>query len=80
MVSPSGSLQTLRRAVEADKRRVPPNCGFELDDIEQDWAWKENSFDLIFSRDLILAVRNWPRLVDQAYRYGIQLLCLMTPR
>ncbi|KAG7289661.1 hypothetical protein NEMBOFW57_006036 [Staphylotrichum longicolle] len=48
---------------------VPPNCIFELDDIEQDWAWKENSFDLIFARDLILAVRDWPRLIDQAYRH-----------
>jgi hypothetical protein len=50
------------------KYRVPPNCQFELDDIEQDWAWKENSFDLIFARDLIVAVRDWPKLVDQTYR------------
>ncbi|KAK4121430.1 S-adenosyl-L-methionine-dependent methyltransferase [Parathielavia appendiculata] len=48
---------------------VPPNCRFELDDIEQDWAWKENSFDFIFARDLILAVRNWPRLIDQVYEH-----------
>ena len=48
-------------------RRVPPNCRFELDDIEQEWAWRENSFDFIFARDLILAIRDWPRLVDQIY-------------
>ncbi|KAK3903142.1 Trans-aconitate 2-methyltransferase [Staphylotrichum tortipilum] len=48
---------------------VPPNCIFELDDMEQDWAWKENSFDLIFARDLIVSVRDWPRLIDQAYRH-----------
>ncbi|KAK4251750.1 Trans-aconitate 2-methyltransferase [Corynascus novoguineensis] len=48
---------------------VPPNCHFELDDIEQEWAWKENSFDFIFARDLILAIRNWPKLVDQIYTH-----------
>ncbi|KAH6627050.1 S-adenosyl-L-methionine-dependent methyltransferase [Chaetomium sp. MPI-SDFR-AT-0129] len=48
---------------------VPPNCQFELDDIEQEWAWRENSFDFIFARDLILAIRDWPRLIDQAYRH-----------
>ncbi|KAH6641660.1 S-adenosyl-L-methionine-dependent methyltransferase [Chaetomium tenue] len=48
---------------------VPPNCRFELDDIEQEWAWKQNSFDLIFARDLILSVRDWPRLIDQAYTH-----------
>ncbi|KAK3308001.1 S-adenosyl-L-methionine-dependent methyltransferase [Chaetomium strumarium] len=48
---------------------VPPNCRFELDDIEQDWDRKENSFDFIFARDLILAIRNWPRLIDQIYTH-----------
>jgi hypothetical protein len=52
---------------QADQYRVPPNCRFELDDIEQEWAWKENSFDFIFARDLILAIRDWPRLIDQIY-------------
>ncbi|KAK3686037.1 S-adenosyl-L-methionine-dependent methyltransferase [Podospora appendiculata] len=48
---------------------VPPNCHFELDDIEQPWTWKPNSFDFIFTRDLILAVRDWPRLIDQTYTH-----------
>ncbi|KAK3359098.1 S-adenosyl-L-methionine-dependent methyltransferase, partial [Lasiosphaeria hispida] len=48
---------------------VPPNCRFELDDIEARWTWKENSFDYIFSRDLILAVRDWPKLIDQIYTH-----------
>ncbi len=65
---PAGYMHALVRRRETDSCRVPPNCQFELDDMEQDWAWKENSFDLIFSRDLILAVRDWPRLVDQTYR------------
>ncbi|EHK23609.1 uncharacterized protein TRIVIDRAFT_190556 [Trichoderma virens Gv29-8] len=48
---------------------VPPNCQFELDDIEQTWTWKADSADFIFSRDLILSVRNFPKLIDQAYRH-----------
>ncbi|KAK1251708.1 hypothetical protein MKX07_007187 [Trichoderma sp. CBMAI-0711] len=48
---------------------VPPNCSFELDDIEQTWTWRADSADFIFSRDLILSIRNFPRLIDQAYRH-----------
>lgn len=47
--------------------RVPPNCRFELDDMERPWMWKENSFDFIFSRDLVLAIRDFPKLIDQCY-------------
>jgi ubiquinone/menaquinone biosynthesis C-methylase UbiE len=46
---------------------VPPNCHFEVDDIERIWTWREDSFDFIFSRDLLLAIRDWPALVDQTY-------------
>jgi SAM-dependent methyltransferase len=46
---------------------VPSNCSFELDDMEQPWTWKKNSFDYIFSRDLILSIRDWPTLLDQIY-------------
>lgn len=42
---------------------------FELDDIEQDWTWKKNTADFIFSRDLIASIRDFPRLIDQAYEY-----------
>ncbi|KAF4125428.1 23S rRNA U2552 (ribose-2'-O)-methylase RlmE/FtsJ [Geosmithia morbida] len=48
---------------------VPPNCSFELDDIEQPWTWKENSADFIFSRDLITAIRDFPKLIDQCYKH-----------
>ncbi len=48
--------------------RVPPNCQFELDDISQDWTWELNSFDYIFSRDLIMAIRDFPKLIDQSYK------------
>lgn len=47
---------------------VPPNCHFELDDIEKPWTWKDNSLDFIFARDLILAIRDWPGLIDQCFK------------
>ncbi|KAK3682770.1 S-adenosyl-L-methionine-dependent methyltransferase [Podospora appendiculata] len=46
---------------------VPPNLTFEIDDIEKDWLWGEDQFDLIHGRELIMAIRDWPRLVRQAY-------------
>jgi ubiquinone/menaquinone biosynthesis C-methylase UbiE len=46
---------------------VPPNCQFEIDDVEHDWLFQEDSFDFIHARELVLAVRDWPRLVHQAY-------------
>ncbi|ROT36133.1 S-adenosyl-L-methionine-dependent methyltransferase [Sodiomyces alkalinus F11] len=46
---------------------VPSNLAFELDDIEHDWLWPENSFDFIHGRELIMAIRDWPRLIHQAY-------------
>ncbi|OAF63049.1 hypothetical protein VC83_00142 [Pseudogymnoascus destructans] len=48
---------------------VPPNCRFELDDMEEPWMWSKNSFDLIFLRDLIYCIRDWPKLIDQCYTH-----------
>ena len=45
---------------------VPINCEFQVDDVEQDWLFADNSFDLIHSRDLLFAVRDWERLIEQA--------------
>jgi len=46
-----------------------PNCHFEIDDIEQPWTWKEESFDYIFARDLLLCIRDWPRLIAQCFKH-----------
>ena len=46
---------------------VPPNCRFEVLDIEDDWMFPKNSFDLIHARELIMAIRDWNRLIKQAY-------------
>ncbi|KIW00297.1 uncharacterized protein PV09_08187 [Verruconis gallopava] len=47
---------------------VPPNVRFEVDDIESDWVYSAN-FDYIHGRYLTGSIKNWPRLLEQAYRF-----------
>lgn len=46
---------------------VPPNLQFEIEDVELDWLYGEKSFDFVHARELVLAVRDWPRLIRQAF-------------
>lgn len=46
---------------------VPSNLQFEIEDIEEDWLYRKNSFDFIFGRELLMEVRDWPRVIQQAY-------------
>ncbi|KAI5800176.1 S-adenosyl-L-methionine-dependent methyltransferase [Peziza echinospora] len=46
---------------------VPPNCKFEIDDIELPWSHAMNSFDLIHTRYLFGSLEDWPRMIKQAY-------------
>jgi SAM-dependent methyltransferase len=48
---------------------VPPNCHFEILDIEDDWMLAKNSFDFIHARELIMSIRDWDRLFRQAYEH-----------
>lgn len=48
---------------------VPANCSFEVDDVESEWTFRKESFDFIFARDLIFAIRDWPNLVAQCYEH-----------
>ncbi|MCJ1413149.1 hypothetical protein MMC19_007253 [Ptychographa xylographoides] len=47
---------------------VPPNLTFEIDDIEAPWLYTPASFDFIHARFLFLAVKDFPALLEQAYR------------
>lgn len=47
-------------------RRVPPNCSFEVDDIEKPWLWKE-PFDFIHSANLAQGIRDWPTYTKRIY-------------
>uniref|UniRef100_L2FV96 Methyltransferase domain-containing protein n=1 Tax=Colletotrichum fructicola (strain Nara gc5) TaxID=1213859 RepID=L2FV96_COLFN len=46
---------------------VPPNCHFEVDDLEKEWTWKE-PFDFIFARNMIGCFANWREIIAQAYK------------
>ncbi|KAI9739331.1 MAG: hypothetical protein M1834_007544 [Cirrosporium novae-zelandiae] len=48
---------------------VPPNCQFVIDDFEEDWAHKPDYFEFIHGRTIAGAVRDWPKLISQAYTH-----------
>ena len=43
----------------------PPNCSFEVDDINLPWAHTENSFDFIHVRELFGSVADWDTLFQE---------------
>ena len=45
---------------------VPPNVSFEVDDMEKEWCYS-SSFDYIHCRYMAGAIRDWPKLMRQAY-------------
>ncbi|KAF2275345.1 S-adenosyl-L-methionine-dependent methyltransferase [Westerdykella ornata] len=47
---------------------VPPNVKFEVDDIENDWVYT-SKFDFIHARYLACSIRDWPKLMSQAYKF-----------
>ncbi|KIW76247.1 hypothetical protein Z517_10993 [Fonsecaea pedrosoi CBS 271.37] len=48
---------------------VPPNCHFEILDVETDWEFPRNTFDLIHAREFLFSIRDWPTLISQAYKH-----------
>ncbi|KAL2127829.1 hypothetical protein VTI74DRAFT_10109 [Chaetomium olivicolor] len=47
---------------------VPPNVEFFVDDLEQEWNFVQ-PFDFIYSRGMAGAIKDWPKLMAQAYRH-----------
>ncbi|KAH8901132.1 TAM domain methyltransferase [Thozetella sp. PMI_491] len=45
---------------------VPPNCQFEVDDIEHEWTWSK-PFDYIFARMMVGSFGDWTAFVEKAY-------------
>ncbi|KAL2061573.1 hypothetical protein VTL71DRAFT_6950 [Oculimacula yallundae] len=45
---------------------IPPNCSFEIDDIEEPWAYKYK-FDFIHMRMMVGCVSDWPKCFKQCY-------------
>lgn len=50
---------------------VAPNCNFVIDDAEQEWTFQPNSFDYIHNRNFVCSIRDWPRLVNQCFKYDV---------
>jgi SAM-dependent methyltransferase len=48
---------------------VPPNCRFEIDDIEDEWTFPKDHFDFIHIRCLMGSISEWPKLYAQAYKH-----------
>lgn len=46
---------------------VPPNLEFIVDDIEDEWGYDDSPFDFIHARYLAGSIRDWPKLMRQAY-------------
>lgn len=46
---------------------VPPNCQFEVDDLEKEWTWTK-PFDYIFSRMMIMSFASWDNYLVQVDR------------
>ncbi|TDZ58625.1 Secondary metabolism regulator laeA [Colletotrichum trifolii] len=45
----------------------PPNCRFQIDDVEQSWTWPSEHFDFIHIRNLEGCIADWAKLYEQAF-------------
>ncbi|KXH29666.1 methyltransferase domain-containing protein [Colletotrichum salicis] len=45
---------------------IPPNCHFEVDDLEKEWTWSE-AFDFIFSRSMNSAFKSRTDFIAKAF-------------
>lgn len=54
---------------KTNAHRVPPNCSFEIDDLEKDWTWSK-PFDFVFSRVMASCFSDCQAYIDKAYKYA----------
>lgn len=50
---------------------MPPNCLFEIDDVLEEWTWRE-PFDFIHMRMMLGAFTpdEWTQVYQNCYQYG----------
>ncbi|KAI1389041.1 S-adenosyl-L-methionine-dependent methyltransferase [Hypoxylon trugodes] len=46
---------------------VPRNVQFLVDNLEEDWLQPANSLDFIHGRQMAPSIRNWPKMIAEAY-------------
>ena len=51
-------------------RWVPPNCRFEVDDMEKPSTFPSDHFDFIHARNLAQSISNWPQVAADMFRYA----------
>jgi SAM-dependent methyltransferase len=57
---------------------IPPNLRFLVDDAESEWSHGRSRFDYVHARHVCMAIKDWPRLLEQAYE--CELLINSPPR
>ncbi|KAJ3455838.1 hypothetical protein MRS44_017320 [Fusarium solani] len=50
---------------------VPPNCRFEVDDINQEWTHPDNHFDFVHIRAMMGCIPDWPELFEKAFKHTL---------
>jgi hypothetical protein len=50
---------------------IPPNLQFYVDDIEDEWGYEDTPLDYIHARFLVGAILDWPKLIHQAFKFGL---------
>jgi len=48
---------------------VPPNCAFEIEDLNLDWSYPNNHFDFIHVRELFGCVTDWDEFFASAFSH-----------
>ncbi|OCT49752.1 methyltransferase domain-containing protein [Cladophialophora carrionii] len=49
---------------------APPNTKWEIDDVEDDWTWPTDHFDLIYSQFMLSgSIADFPKYFRQAFRH-----------
>jgi SAM-dependent methyltransferase len=48
---------------------VPPNCSFEIEDVNLEWTYPINHFDFIHIRELFGCVRDWDALFAETFKH-----------
>ncbi|WAO97385.1 Hypothetical protein NCS54_01511000 [Fusarium falciforme] len=50
---------------------VPPNCRFEVDDINQEWSHPDNHFDFVHIRAMMGCIPDWTELFEKAFKHTL---------
>ncbi|KAM0414577.1 hypothetical protein ACHAPT_013582 [Fusarium lateritium] len=48
---------------------VPPNCRFEVDDINQEWTYANDHFDFVHIRAMLGCIPDWTELFEKAFKF-----------